>query len=160
MPTPRKNTNNPVVPAEEDTCGGVSPPGDEPQEAAPSEKTAAFNACDFARLMGMHITGASDGYARVEMDCAGKCSPRGVAHGGAIFSLADHAFGIAANYGETERVAVSVHIQYIAPAHGKLVAIAKRVSDNGACDMYRVMVYEGSRVVAAFEGVAFRISPG
>ncbi|MEN6443882.1 MAG: hotdog fold thioesterase [Methanoregula sp.] len=159
MPTPRKNTNNPVFP-DGDTAGReVSPPGDEPQEADRSGKTAAFNACDFARLMGMHITGAGDGYARVEMDCTGKCSPRGVAHGGAIFSLADHAFGIAANYGETERVAVSVHIQYIAPAHGKLVAIAQRVSDNGTCDTYRVMVYEGSRTVAAFEGVAFRISP-
>jgi acyl-CoA thioesterase len=128
-------------------------------DAIQSEKIAAFNECDFSRLMGMRVTGAHDGYARVEMDCSGKCSPRGVAHGGAIFSLADQAFGIAANCGNTERVAVSVHIQYIAPAHGALVAIAERISDNGTCGTYRVMVHEGTRVVAEFVGVAFRISP-
>ena len=144
----------------DDQAGMNVPAGDAPPYALRSEKIAAFNDCDFARMMGMHITGAHDGYARVEMDCTGKCSPRAVAHGGAIFSLADQAFGIAANCGSTERVAVSVHIQYIAPAHGALVAIAERISDNGTCDTYRVMVYEGSRVIAEFEGVAFRVSPG
>ena len=94
-------------------------------------KITVFNQSEFAQLLGMEITEAFDGYARVVMDCTGKNSPRGVAHGGAVFALADQAFGIAANCGEVDCVAVSVHIQYISPASGSLVAVANRVAENG-----------------------------
>jgi len=126
-------------------------------ETAIAEQVQRFNASGFARLLGMVILNASEGYAKVTMDCAGKMNPGGVAHGGAIFSLADQAFGIAANCCGTHRVAVSVSIQYIAPAKGLLVAEARRVADNGSCDTYRVLVYEGDRTVAEFTGVAFRV---
>ena len=128
-----------------------------PDPSAIAEQIRIFNASEFARLLTMEITEASDGYSRVTMDCAGKMNPGGVAHGGAIFSLADQAFGIAANCCGTHRVAVSVSIQYIAPAKGKLVAVARRVADNGSCDTYRVMVHEADRPVAEFTGVAFRV---
>ena len=128
-----------------------------PDPSAIAEQIRIFNASEFARLLTMEITEASEGYSRVTMDCAGKMNPGGVAHGGAIFSLADQAFGIAANCCGTHRVAVSVSIQYIAPAKGKLVAVARRVADNGSCDTYRVMVHEGERMVAEFTGVAFRV---
>jgi acyl-CoA thioesterase len=116
---------------------------------------ADFNQSEFARLLGMEITEAGDGYARVIMDGKGKNNPRGVAHGGAVFSLADQAFGIAANCGGgAPRVAVSIHIQYLAPATGSLEAIARRVEDNGTYSTFSVMVYEGERVIASFDGVA------
>ncbi|HNX17922.1 MAG TPA: hotdog fold thioesterase [Methanoregula sp.] len=123
------------------------------------DRIAAFEDSAFARLLGMHITEARDGYARVEMDCVGKLNPHGVAHGGAIFSLADHAFGIASNCGEIDYTAVSVHIQYIVPAKGRLVAVAERVATNTTCDTFRVKVTEGDRTVALFDGTAFRLSP-
>jgi acyl-CoA thioesterase len=108
----------------------------------------------------MSIVEAYDGYARVVMDCQGKRNSKGVVHGGAIFTLADQAFGIAANCAGIDRVAVSVHIQYIAPAGGgPLVAVAERIAGYGACETYRVMVYEGKRPVAEFDGVAFRVNP-
>jgi len=132
-------------------------PVNTPDPSAIAEQIRIFNASEFARLLTMEITEASEGYSRVTMDCAGKMNPGGVAHGGAIFSLADQAFGIAANCCGTHRVAVSVSIQYIAPAKGKLVAVARRVADNGSCDTYRVMVHEGERMVAEFTGVAFRV---
>jgi acyl-CoA thioesterase len=114
-----------------------------------------FNTSEFARLLGMEITEAYDGYARVIMDCKGKNNPRGVAHGGAVFALADQAFGIAANCGGgAPRVAVSIHIQYLAPATGSLVAIARRLEDNGAYSTFQVTVYEGDRIIATFDGVA------
>jgi acyl-CoA thioesterase len=128
-----------------------------PNPEAAEERIRVFNASEFARLLGMEILEASDGYARVTMDSAGKMNPGGVAHGGAIFALADQAFGIAANCCGVHRVAVSVSIQYIAPATGKLDAVARRVADNGTCDTYRVMVHEGERPVAEFTGVAFRV---
>ena len=126
-------------------------------ETSIAEQVERFNASEFAGLLGMVILKAGDGYSKVTMDCAGKMNPGGVAHGGAIFSLADQAFGIAANCCGTHRVAVSVSIQYIAPAKGVLVAEARRVDDNGSCDTYRVLVYAGDRTVAEFTGVAFRV---
>jgi acyl-CoA thioesterase len=128
-----------------------------PDPSAIAEQIRIFNASEFARLLNMEIIEASEGYSRVVMDCAGKLNPGGVAHGGAIFSLADQAFGIAANCCGTHRVAVSVSIQYIAPAKGKLIAVARRVADNDNCDTYRIMVHEGDRLVAEFTGVAFRV---
>jgi len=129
----------------------------QPDPKTVEEQVRLFNASEFARLLGMEILEAADGYAKVTMDCAGRMNPGGVAHGGAIFSLADQAFGIAANCCGTHRVAVSVSIQYIAPAKGRLVAVARRVADNGSCDTYRVMVHEGDRPIAEFTGVAFRV---
>ncbi|MFA5413887.1 MAG: PaaI family thioesterase [Methanoregula sp.] len=128
-----------------------------PDPTAIAKQIQLYNANEFARLLSMEIVEASDGYSRVIMDCAGKMNPDGVAHGGAIFSLADQAGGIAANCCGTHRVALSVSIQYIAPAKGKLVAVARRVADNGTCDTYCVMVYEGERPVAEFTGVTFRV---
>lgn len=125
--------------------------------AAIAAQIERFNTSEFASLLGIRILEASEGYSRVTMDCAGKANPGGVAHGGAIFALADQAFGIAANCCGIHRVAVSVSIQYIAPAKGLLVAEARRVEDNGSCDTYRVMVHEGDRPVAEFTGVAFRV---
>ncbi|MDD1685153.1 MAG: hotdog fold thioesterase [Methanoregula sp.] len=128
-----------------------------PDAKSVEEQIRFFNNGDFARLLGMKVLEASDGYSRVTMDCAGKLNHNGVAHGGAIFALADQAFGIAANCCGVSRVAVSVTIQYIAPARGKLVAVARRVEDNGTTDTYRIMVHEGERPVAEFTGVAFRV---
>lgn len=122
-----------------------------------AEQIHLFNSSEFARLLGMEILEAREGYSRVTMNCAGKMNPGGVAHGGAIFALADQAFGIAANCCGVHRVAVTVSIQYIAPAKGRLLAVARRVADNGTCDTYRIMVHEGERPIAEFTGVAFRI---
>jgi len=120
---------------------------------------ADFNDSAFARLLGMVITEAHDGYARVTMDCTGKMNPSGVAHGGAIFTLADHAFGIASNCGSMHRVAVSVSIQYLVPATGTLVAEARQVADNGKYASFRVIVYAGERPVATFDGIALSLPP-
>jgi acyl-CoA thioesterase len=124
-----------------------------------AERISAFNRSEFAQLLGMEITEASDGYARVVMDCRGKKNPHAVAHGGAICALADQAFGIAANCAGIDRVAVSVHIQYISPATGSLVAIGHRVADNGRYSTFRIIVFEGERTIAEFDGVAIQVNP-
>jgi acyl-CoA thioesterase len=129
----------------------------ERSKASDVRRITAFNQSEFAQLLGMEITEAYDGYARVVMDCTGKNNPRGVAHGGAIFAVADQAFGIAANCGTANCVAVSIHIQYISPASGSLVAVAHRVAENGRYSTFRVMVYEGERIIAEFDGVAIRL---
>ena len=122
-----------------------------------NKQIASFNSSEFAQLLGMEIIEAYDGYARVVMDTTGMKNPYGVAHGGAVFAVADQAFGIAANCSGVKRVAVSVHMQYISPASDRLIAIAHRIADNGTYSTFRVLVYEGERTVAQFEGVAFNV---
>ena len=125
-----------------------------------ADPVTVFEESDFARLLGMHIVEARDGFARVEMDCAGKLNPHGAAHGGAVFSLADHAFGMASNFGPAQYTAISVHIQYLVPAKGRLVATAERMAENGTCATFRVAVAdESGRTVALFYGTAFKVSP-
>ena len=118
----------------------------------------AFNSCEFARLLGMNIEDVWDHGVRVTMSTDGKTGPNGVAHGGAVFSLADQAFGVAANMDGDRRVALSVNIQYITPASGNLEAIAERVSWNDLYSLYRVTVSAGGRLVAVFEGTGIKVA--
>ncbi|MFA5332649.1 MAG: hotdog fold thioesterase [Methanoregula sp.] len=117
----------------------------------------AFNANEYARLLGMIVTEARPGYARVEMDSRGKYNEAGSTHGGAIFSLADHAFGMASNSDGIHRTALTVHAHYLVPATGRLVAIAECVGANGSCEVYRMTVWSGERIVAVCDGTAFRV---
>jgi hypothetical protein len=87
------------------------------------------------------------------MDCTGKNNPRGLAQGGAIFALADQVFGIAANCDAAFRVAVSIHIQYIARQLVLLWQLPIVLLDNGRYSTFRVMVYEEERIIAEFDGV-------
>ena len=84
--------------------------GEETDPEVPDSIVARFNRCECARLLGMEVTETWPGGARVRMEATGKRNSNGVIHGGAIFSLADHAFGLAANNGKTPQVAVSASI--------------------------------------------------
>ncbi|MDI6719326.1 MAG: PaaI family thioesterase [Methanomicrobiales archaeon] len=118
----------------------------------------AFNDCECARLLGMEIADVWDGGARVVMDTEGKRNVHRVAHGGAVFAVADQAFGIAANAQGGMQVAVSAHIHFIAPATGVLEAIAERRAESRDHSVYEVRVYADGRLVAQFEGVAWKKS--
>jgi acyl-CoA thioesterase len=136
-------------------------PGNTPHRSDPglfSEKVSRFNSCDFARLLGMEIIEASPGYARVTMDPAGKGNPNGVLHGGAVFAVADQAFGIAANIEDPPEVAVSAGILFLAPASGRLEAVARRISESGDHSLYRVQVFAGEQLIASFEGAGIKNS--
>ncbi len=127
----------------------------------PVEDTAkAFNASECARLLGMEIVEVWDGGARVVMGTEGKRNVHNVAHGGAIFAVADQAFGIAANAQGELQVAVSAHIHFIAPATGSLEAIAERRAESRDHSVYEVRVFDDGRLVAQFEGVAWKKSGG
>jgi acyl-CoA thioesterase len=119
------------------------------------ERVDAFNGCPYARMLGMEITEVWPRGARVTMSPDGKENPHGVIHGGAIFSLADQAFAIAANQEEVQ-VATSVYITYLVPATGPLEAVAEFLGETGETALYRVSVKSGDRLVASFEGVTFR----
>ena len=126
------------------------------EEMTGEQRIIALGACPYARLMGMEILEARPGYARVVMDTTGKENFLGVAHGGAIFALADQAFAAAANRGELLQVAVSVHIHYLTPANGRLEAVARLIGETDTYSHILVEVRSGERLVATFEGVAYK----
>jgi acyl-CoA thioesterase len=128
-----------------------------PEEQMTGEqRIQALGACPFARLLGMEIVETWPGGARVVMDTTGKENFLGVAHGGAIFALADHAFAAAANRDGILQVAVSVHIHYLSPAKGKLEAVARLIAETKRTSHILVEVKSGDRLVATFEGVAYK----
>lgn len=116
------------------------------------------DACEFARLLGMAVTKIEDGRVHVAMPTKGMKNAHGTTHGGAIFAIADHAFGIAANMEGIDQIAISAHIRYFTiPAADTLEAVARRTSETERTSVYTVDVYSGGRLVASFEGVGFKI---
>ncbi len=116
------------------------------------------DACPFARRLGMRVTAIEDDRVRVSMPTAGMENGHGTTHGGAIFALADHAFGIAGNLGGEAQIGLSAYVQYHSvPAGETLEAVARKVSETERTSLYAVEVYSGDRMVASFEGVGFKI---
>src|SRR5690606_4936186 len=120
------------------------------------EMVARFDRCECARLLGIVVRETWPGGARIAMTAEGKRNPNGVVHGGAIFSLADQAFGLAANTGPVHQVAVSATITYLSPAKGDLEAVAEQVSETEQHSLFLVRVYDGKRLVATFDGVGIK----
>lgn len=122
------------------------------------EAVQRSDACEFARLLGMAVTAIEDGLVKVAMPAAGMKNAHGTTHGGAIFAVADHAFGIAANMDGIDQIAISANIRYFSvPAGETLEAVAYMVSETEKTSVYAVDVYSGDRLVATFEGVGFKI---
>jgi acyl-CoA thioesterase len=114
--------------------------------------------CEFARLLGMAVTAIEGGLVKVAMPTEGMKNAHGTTHGGAIFAIADHAFGIAANMDGIDQIAISAYIRYFSvPAGETLEAVAYMVSETERTSVYAVDVYSGERRVATFEGVGFKI---
>lgn len=98
------------------------------------------------RLMQMKIECATPEYARVTMPLTeNHKNGMGAAHGGAIFSLADVAFGAASNADRKYGVVnMSSSIEYLRPGlKGPLVAEAKAVRLGGHIVNYDVLIYDG-----------------
>ncbi|HOI14491.1 MAG TPA: PaaI family thioesterase [Methanoculleus sp.] len=114
--------------------------------------------CEFARLLGMAVTEIEGGLVRVAMSTGGTKNAHGTVHGGAIFAIADHAFGIAANMDGIDEIAISANIRYFSvPAGETLEAVAYMISETERTSVYAVEIYSGDRLVATFEGVGFKI---
>ncbi len=101
------------------------------------------------RHLQMTIESANRGYARVSMPLTeNHKNGMGVAHGGAIFSLADVAFGAAANAGREN--GVSAAIEFLRPGKiGPLTAEARVVRDGQHVQNYDVQIFDGSGALIA-----------
>lgn len=86
----------------------------------------------------------------------------GVCHGGLIFSLADTAFGVAANAGPKRAAMIDAHLTMTAAVRpgDELVAVSERVSQSRRLAVYRVIVRKSAgpdadEVVSAFTGTVY-----
>jgi acyl-CoA thioesterase len=113
----------------------------------------------FADHVGIELLEVSEGRAKAKMEIKDHhLNGINIAHGGAIFSLADLAFAVASNSHRTIAVSINVSISYLkAAASGTLIAEAKEVSLNPKLATYEVRVTdETDDIIAIFLGTVYR----
>lgn len=88
------------------------------------------------------IDEASYGYAKCSMEIQPRhCNALGIPMGGAVFTLADFAFAVAANQEGRDVVTQASQITFLMPAKGKhLTAVANQVKDGKRICFYEVKV--------------------
>jgi acyl-CoA thioesterase len=116
----------------------------------------------FRELLGIKVLEIREGYAKMTMPVAEEhLNFMGSTHGGAVFALADCAFGAAVNFGGNRAVAVQVSINYLKPsAKGDtLTAEASVVSEGKTFALCNVNVSKEGKAVALFTGLAYKMPP-
>lgn len=113
----------------------------------------------FARECGIELISVEEGKSVARM----KVEPRhyngvNIAHGGAIFTLADFAFAVASNSYGTVAVGINVSISFLkAVSSGYLYAYARENSRGNRLGSYTIEVKnESGDLIAIFQGIAFR----
>jgi len=105
---------------------------------------------------GMTIDAVAPGYSRVSMTLAPEMvNGHHIAHGGAIFMLADSAFAFACNSRDIPSVAQPCSISYVSPGREgeRLTAECRETNLSGRFGIYDATVTAGDgRVVAVFRG--------
>lgn len=134
-----------------------------PQSPNPNGAARAFLERDtFAREMGIELLEARDGAAVARLKITDRhLNGIGLAHGGAVFSLADLAFAAATNSGDAIAVAIHVSIAYVHPGRAgqTLTARARRTAGGGKMETFQVEVRdETGEILADFQGMAYRKS--
>jgi len=113
----------------------------------------------FAKHNGIELVSVAPGRAQVKMVLEPHhLNGVNLAHGGAIFTLADFAFAVASNSHGTLAVAINVSITFMkAVSTGTLWADAREVSLNPKLGSYTIDVKDDAgQLVAVFQGLAYR----
>jgi len=113
----------------------------------------------FAKQIGIELVEVSEGRAKAKMKIKDiHLNAVSTVHGGAIFSLADFAFAIAANTHGNISVALNVNISFLkAISEGTLFAEAEEVSINPKIATYNIRVSnDHNELIATFQGMAYR----
>ena len=118
-----------------------------------------FKGDRLAEYLGIELVDVSIGNAVARMDVKNEhLNGIGTVHGGAIFTLADFAFAVAANSHGMVTVAINVSITFMkAASSGTLTAIAREVSLNPKIASYTVnIIDDDDELIAIFQGLAYR----
>lgn len=114
----------------------------------------------FAEHLGIELLEVSKGRAKAKMEIKDHhLNGINIAHGGAIFSLADLAFAVASNSHKTIALAINASISFLkaVSSGGILIAEAKEVSINPKLATYDIRVTnENNELIALFQGTVYR----
>ena len=118
-----------------------------------------FKGDRLAEYLGIELVEVSLGKAVAKMDVKDEhLNGINTVHGGAIFTLADFAFAVAANSHGRITVAINVSISFMkAATNGTLTAIANEISLNPKIATYTVNICnDDGELIAIFQGLAYR----
>jgi acyl-CoA thioesterase len=113
----------------------------------------------FAAHSDIELLSVSPGHATAKMTLHSRhLNGVNTVHGGAIFTLADFAFALAANSHGTVAVAINANVTFMKAARtGALWAEAREVSKNFKIGSYVVEVKDDQGdLVAQFQGLVYR----
>lgn len=117
---------------------------------------------NFAKFMGIKLLKLEKGYSKVSMSITNDMvNLHNVAHGGAIFTLADVAFAAAGNSHGRKAVALSMNINYRSPVKEgmNLIAEASEESVGRKTALYRMTVKtDDGKLIASSQGTVFIIN--
>jgi acyl-CoA thioesterase len=124
----------------------------------------SFDESAYARFLGMKVEELSAGYARVGLTITTEHRNwKGYIHGGVLMSLADHAFGCAANTVEGRTyIAINFETRFIgAPAVGQRLIAEGRVVHAGRTTSVTeiIMRDERGRLIVTSSGTALAVTP-
>jgi acyl-CoA thioesterase len=121
------------------------------------QRLAAADA--FARALGIRFVDGGPGHATVAMTVGPQhLNFNGTCHGGAIFALADAAFGLASNSHGLVAAGIDAHITYQAAANlgDELTATAREVSRSRRLAVYRIDVARADgTAISSFTGTVY-----
>lgn len=111
---------------------------------------------------GITIDRVEDTWAQCSMEVKpGLLNAGGVVQGGAIFTLCDTAFAVAANAGGVLTVSQNASISFLRPGGGsRLTAVARQVSSGRSTCVYTVEVRDDCQRLAALSTVTGFRKPG
>ena len=118
-----------------------------------------FKKDKYAELTGIKLLEFSEGRAKAMLDITEtNLNSAGTVHGGAIYTLADFAFAVAANSHGTAAVAINSSISFFkAVSAGILYAEAKEISFHPKLASYVIDVTnEENELIASFQGMVYR----
>lgn len=118
-----------------------------------------FSRDRYAALTGIEIVEAGKGYCKARLKIEDKhMNAANVVQGGAIFTLADLAFGVASNSHGQLALAINVNISFLnSVSSGILYATATELGEPKRLGAYDVMVTdEDGQIVARFNGMVYR----
>lgn len=132
-----------------------APPGDSVRAILDASRREPY-----ARKLGMRCLEVAPGSCRIEMAVAKDMANLfGTAHGGAVFSLIDEAFQIAANAEGVIAFALNLSVTYVTASYpgDVLVAEAREIAKTPRTATYEIRVLRGGgELVATAQALAYR----
>jgi acyl-CoA thioesterase len=116
---------------------------------------------EFSKNIGIELLEVHWGYAKAKLKITEfHLNQAGVAHGGAIFTLADFAFAVASNSFGKVSLAINTSISFIHAGKlgDELIAEAKLVDESNRLGTYEVIITNGEKKIAFFTGTVYKTS--